>query len=74
MEDRVRLSYLWSVESEGGVDSNRDIYPLLPLSIMLAKAMDCAVTKHRLWHQRPGGYMAFGAYGMFFRRTEEQTW
>lgn len=66
MEGRERLSYPWSVESKGDVDSNRDTCPLLPLSIILTKAMDCAVTKHRLWHQRPRGYTAFqGMWDVF---------
>lgn len=37
LEARVRLRYLWSVESEGKVDSKTEIWLLLPLGIILAK-------------------------------------
>lgn len=72
MEDRERLRYLQSVESEGVADSKRECF-LLPLSVILTKCMDCKVTKHRPWHQRPVGHPAIRGDRLFSWRAEKKA-
>lgn len=74
MEDKERLKYLRSLESDGEEDSKREIQLLLPMSIILVKGINCKVTKHRLQNQRPVEHPAVWGDRLFFWRTNEQVW